>query len=213
MRKSEAMFVIVGGDLRRVHVMRSFHARTGRSRRHAYTLLELLIVVGLLGLAGSLLIPYMVGRSSLETQSAVRRVIADISFAQADAISHQEYRRVYFYEDGRGYCIIRVGANFDAEFDPDTADYIYDPLGNAGPDGKYIVDFTADKRYEHVSIQQATLDNNQRYLTFDQTGGTVMSGGAPGTGGHIIVHSDDASYRIDVEPFTGRLTVVKLSQD
>ncbi len=187
--------------------MRShLHHRQSR-HRCGYTLIELLIVVGLLGLAASVLIPYMVGRSGLETQSAVRHVIADISFAQADAISHQEYRRVYFFEDGRGYCIIRVGSNFDAEFDPDTADYVYDPLGQLG---KYIVDFAADKRYEHVSIQSANFDNNQRYLTFDQTGGTVMTGGTPGTGGSIIVHSDEVSYRIDVEPFTGQMRVTRL---
>lgn len=183
-----------------------------RRRRPGYTLVELLLVISMLGLAGSLLIPYMVGRSSLETQAAVRMIIVDLNFAQSDALAHQEFRRVHFFEDGSGYCIVRVTqSDFDDEFDPDTADFLYDPLGRAGKAHQYIVDFTSDRRFEGVTISEVAIDGSNPHVSYDQLGGTVRSGGSiPGTGGHIIVTSEEATYRINVAPFTGKLTVEKL---
>jgi type II secretory pathway pseudopilin PulG len=171
-----------------------------------------MIVIGLLGLAASLLIPHMVGRSSLQTQAAVRLIIADLSFAQSDAMAHQELRRVHFYDDGRGYCIIRVLGAFDEPFDEDNdAQYIHDPIGGPGTLGRYIVDFTADSRFAGVTITAVTIDGGQRHITYDSMGGTVAGGGAaPGIGGAIIVSSDEATYRINIAPFTGKLTVDKL---
>jgi type II secretory pathway pseudopilin PulG len=182
------------------------------SRHHGYTLLELLIIVTLLGLAGSLLIPYMTSRSSLETQAAVRMVIVDLNFAQSDALANQEFRRVHFFEDGSGYAIVRVTqANFDEEFDPDTADYLYDPLGRSGSLQRYITDFTADNRFEGVTIGEVAIDGTNRYITYDHLGGTVRAGGSsPGIGGSIIVTSDEATYRINIAPFTGKLTVEQI---
>lgn len=182
------------------------------SRHRGYTLLELLLVITLLGLAGSLLIPYMTTRSSLETQAAVRSVIVDLSFAQSDALANQEFRRVHFFEDGSGYCIVRVTqANFDEPFDPDTADYLHDPLGRVGASQYYITDFTADKRFEGVTIGEVEIDGTNRYITYDHLGGTVRVGGSsPGIGGSIIVTSDEATYRINIAPFTGKLTVEKV---
>lgn len=184
---------------------------TSNSCRQGYTLIELLIVVAVLGLAASLLIPYMAGRSSLETQAAVRRVIADLSFAQSDALAHQEYRRVYFYPDGRGYCLLRITGAFDAAFDPNTADYLIDPITVTNSSSHYIVDFTADSRYAGVSIGNVSIDSSARFITYDALGGTVMGGGTlPGTGGYITVTSDEATYRINIAPFTGKLTVEKI---
>lgn len=179
---------------------------------HGYTLVELLIVITLLGLAGSLLIPYMFSRSSLETQAAVRMIIVDLNFAQSDALAHQEFRRVHFFADGSGYCIVRVTqADFDEPFDPATADYLRDPLGRAGSAQQYIVDFVADRRFEGVTIGAVNIDGSNRFISYDQLGGTVRAGGAsPGIGGSIIVTSDEATYRINIAPFTGKLTVEKV---
>ena len=118
-------------------------ARHHNSRRPAcrgYTLIEILIVVALLGIASALLIPNMVAGDSLNTQAAVRLIISDLIFAQHDALAHQEYRKVVFYDDGSGYCITRVtDSNYATAFDEDTADYIVDPMSNDA--GLYIVEY------------------------------------------------------------------------
>ena len=182
--------------------------------RRAYTLIELLMVITIMGIAATLLIPHMVGSGSMNAQAAARLIIADLSFAQSDGLAHQEYRRVHFYEDDSGYCIVRVTqADFDADFDPDTADYIHDPLGSSGQFSPYIVDFSLDDRFKGVSIIDVEIDGDGRDISYDAMGGTVMpsTGGImPGIGGSITVTSPDESYRIDVAPFTGKLTVTKL---
>lgn len=179
----------------------------------AYTLIELLIVIAVLGIAGALLIPHLAYKDSLASQAAVRLLISDLSFAQSDALANQEFRRVYFYDDGKRYCIVRViDANFNDPFDPATADYIDDPLGVVGNfDGNYIVDFTTANRFESVSIALVDIDGGNRYVTYDALGGTVMGGGTvPGSGGQIRIQAGDNIYEIDIAPFVGKLTVTKI---
>ncbi len=177
----------------------------------AYTLIELLIVIAVLGIAGALLIPHLAYKDSLASQAAVRLLISDLSFAQSDALANQEFRRVYFYPDGSGYCILRVTeADFDDPFDPNTADYIDDPLGVVGDSGGYIVDFTTRNRFDNVSINSVSLDGGNLYVTYDALGGTVMTGNAPGTGGQIRVQAADNIYEIDIAPFVGKLTVTQI---
>ncbi len=173
-----------------------------------YTLLELLLTVALLGTAGSILVPRLVNLEQMEAQAAVRQMIGDITYAQADAVAQQEFRRVYFYENGSGYCVVRVtDSDFESSFDADSADYLDDISSSPGSWGRYIRDFSADSRFSGVQIDGADFDNTQRYMTFDSLGGTVMSGQQPGTGGEIQVSSDSASYVVEVAPFTGKLTV------
>ncbi|MEE8153897.1 MAG: type II secretion system protein [Phycisphaerales bacterium] len=177
----------------------------------AYTLIELLIVIAVLGIAGALLIPHLAYKDSLASQAAVRLVISDLSFAQSDALANQEFRRVYFYPDGSGYCILRVTeADFDDPFDPNTANYIDDPLGVVGDSGGYIVDFTTRNRFDNVSINSVNFDGGNLYVTYDALGGTVITGNAPGTGGQLRVQAADDIYQIDITPFVGKLTVTKI---
>ena len=189
------------------------NARFGHRRTVtcAYTLIELLIVIAVLGIAGALLIPHLAYKDSLASQAAVRLLISDLSFAQSDALANQEFRRVYFYPDGTGYCIFRITeAEFDLPFDPNTADYIDDPLHVVGDSGGYIVDFTTKNRFDNVSINLVSIDGGNVYVTYDALGGTVMTGNAPGTGGQLRVRAADNIYQIDIAPFVGKLTVTKI---
>ena len=180
-------------------------------RTSAYTLVELLIVIAILGISASLLVPYMINRDTMNVQSAVRRVIGDLSFAQSDALSHQQLRRVHFYPDGHGYCITRISeADLSQPFDQATADYIRDPLAGPGSGGDYIVDFVVDERFKGITVESSTIDGNGHDLQFDTLGGTIMIGGVPGTGGNVVLASGQERYRITISPFTGKLTVVKL---
>ena len=78
-----------------------------RRARRAYTLVEILIVVAVLGIAGALVIPSMSQTGVLRIQAAVRTLVADMTFMQADAMAFQSRRVMVF---GRV-----------ARFDPDAA--------------------------------------------------------------------------------------------
>lgn len=177
----------------------------------AYTLIELIMVVAILGLAGALLVPRLIDQDSFAIQAAVRNIVADLTFAQSDALANQEFRRVHFYDDGSGYCIYRVDeATFASPFDAVTADYISDPMAGSGEQHAYIVDFSNDDVYDGVTIEAAQIDNGVRHITYDRLGGTVMTGGLPGTGGDITVRSANFTYQITINAFTGKLSVQRV---
>ena len=179
--------------------------------RRAYTLVELLIVIGILGMAAGLLTPVITGQDGMEVQAAVRKVIGDLAFAQSDALAHQEYRRVHFYNDGRGFAVVRCTQdNYDAAWDAATADYITDPLAGPGALGRYIVDFNTDDRFDGVSISDVDIDGAGDFdLVFDPIGGTIRTGNLPGNAGSISLTSGGITYRIDIAAFTGKLTVTR----
>lgn len=188
--------------------------RARRVMPRSYTLIELIMVMAVLALAAALLIPNMVGSDTMTAQAAVRLLIADLSFAQSDALANQQYRRVVFYDNGAGYCILEVGAAGEAtpaDLDDPGVNYVYDPLGTMG---QYIVDYTLDDRFEGVRVSAATIDGvdlaDRPEITYDQMGGTVLFDETPGTGGSVTLTYDGASYQIVISPFTGKLTVVEL---
>ena len=191
--------------------------RKEAARRRAYTLIELLMVIVVLGLAGALVIPKFMGIEGMEAQAAVRKIIGDLSFAQSDALAHQEYRRVHFYDDGRGYCLFRVDStDYDTAWSDlieDDLDYINDPLGGAGALGRYVVDFDADPRFRGVAILDVQIDGGgsgpEGDIVYDDLAGTLRGGGLPGTGGTIQVGSGAQIFTITLAPFTGKLTVTE----
>ena len=193
--------------------MRARNATISMIRR-GYTLIEVLIVVTILGLAASLLVPYLSSKGDFDTQSAVRTLIADISFAQSDALANQGFRSVYFYPDGTGWCLVRASEDsLGDEFDPATADYVYDPLASNSEAGAYIMNLRDRQQFSSVRVQSVNLDSGKRVLTFDELGGTVAAGGIPGTGGSVVLTSPEASYRLDIAPVTGKVRVTRLPRE
>lgn len=181
-------------------------------RTRGYTLIEMLIVVGLLGLAGSLIVPYLVGRDTMALQAAVRHLIADLTYAQSEALAQQGIRRVHFYEDGSGYCLLEIDpANFNAEFDPSIAMYVPNPAGWGGTNGNFIVEFTEGDRFEGITVSSVNIDGGNNYVSYDELGGTARNSSQPGVGGTITLkNEEDESYTIHIAPFTGKLTVEKV---
>jgi type II secretory pathway pseudopilin PulG len=170
-------------------------------------LIEILVVVAVLGIAGALVIPSMGQTDVLRVQSAVRAVVADISFAQSDAIAYQQRRALVFDLDmngdksDNGYTMCSVnGAVIDVENDA-----LYDPQG---PDGKYIVSLK-DPRFAGSVIDEADFAGTQN-LIFDELGGPVAGPDSDvPTGGFIQITGMDQTFIIFVEAYSGRVRVEK----
>jgi len=170
--------------------------------RRAFTLIEILIVVTLMGIAATMLIPNMSNAVSFETEAVVRQVVADLSFAQSDAMAYQSARRVLFAETGTGYRILA------SPFDPEN-DVLYDPISDGGSD-KYIIDFAADARFRMVSIESVDFDGGNNFITYDAIGGPINGENTASIGGSLIVNGSDGRFQIHVSGFTGRVSVEKL---
>ena len=94
----------------------------------------------ILGLAGALLVPRLINADTFTVQAAVRSVIADITFAQTDALAMQKVRRFQFLRDDNdrihGYAILAPSnpALYDGPFNAETAEYLDHP--SASRDGR-----------------------------------------------------------------------------
>lgn len=171
--------------------------------RRGYTLMEVLVVVVILGILGSMVVPSVGGSTALRTQAAVRAIVADITFAQSDALSYQSPRAVMFDEDENWYTLVEVnGATLDAD-----ADALYD---SKGPGERYRVDLD-EVNFGGAFIANVSF-NGGSDLIFDELGGPTPAAGdtSLSTGGSLEVRGTEVAYRINVAPFTGRVTVEKI---
>lgn len=190
--------------------------RTRRSSlsaaRRAYTLVELIIVIAILGIAAALVAPRLGDRGDFDTQAVVRKLVADLTFAQMDALANQEFRRVQFLQDpddGKflGWCIVRLGeTELGLPFDPSTARYVSDPLSGSG--GQRFV-LEEDGRFAGARVDLPDFDVGRAFVTFDELGGTVTPTLQPGSGGQVSIEGRSSAYLVRVAPMTGKITIVR----
>lgn len=168
-----------------------------------YTLVEVLVTVTIMGIAGSVVIPSMSGAGVLRIQAGVRTVVADINFAQMDALAYQEPRGIVFDEEANSYTIVQV---FGDAIDPE-ADALYDPRG---PGERYRVNLN-DRDFGGARLSAVDL-NGGNVLIFDEIGGPVASPGSDNlsSGGSLELEGPQGRFRINVAAFSGRVTVTQL---
>lgn len=187
-----------------------------RRYRSAFTLIEVMLVVVLLGIAGVLVIPSMSQTGVLRVQSTVRTLVADVAFLQSDAVAYQSRRAVVFgvvprknedgvweFVEGNGYTLAEVrGAELDL-----VTDAMIDPDDSARPFGR---DFT-EAKYAGAVLSNPSF-NATPMLIFDELGGPVaeLQGPDPGNGGSVRIAGSGAIFRVDVQAYTGRVRVTKL---
>lgn len=161
------------------------------SRRRAYTLVELLVVVAILGLAASVVGPAMGGVGVLRVQAAVRTIVADITEAQSDALASQRGRAIVFHPDENRWDVVEVNG---AVLDP-----VLDLIRSGAIRG---ADFGDSK------LVSADFDGDA-VLIFDEMGAPVTTpgGDTPGANGVIKVTGSAQEFTITVEAYTGRVSV------
>lgn len=170
-----------------------------------YTLVEILIVVIILGIASSLIIPSMGSAQVLRIQASMRAVVADITFAQSDALAYQERRAIVFDVPNNHYAVIRVTG---AVLDP-VNDILFDTTRHSG---RMEVNFDEPK-YGGATLISAEFDGDSA-LIFDELGGPVQTptGDAPGLGGVIRIEgADGTAWEITVDAYTGRVSVANVT--
>lgn len=172
-----------------------------KRQARAFTLIELLITVVVLGIAGALVIPAMGETGIIRVQGAVRMVVADLTFAQADAVAFQERRAVVFDVNNSSYSVIAVpGTTIDVAHNT-----LYDPTKT---DGKFAADLK-DNRFGDTRIVSADFGSGSNAIIFDAMGGPVATAGgnAAGPGGTVRLRGVNQTFQVNVEAFTGRVWV------
>jgi len=155
----------------------------------AFTLVEVLVVVAVIAIAGAIVVPSITQTGSMNVQAAGRMVIADLLFAQNDAIAKQKSRKVVYDVANNKYHLAALdGTILGVNWKSGVA-----AMGN------YVVDFNNDDRFRGVKIENVDFGGDTE-LVYDVLGG-------PDTGGSLDVVFGPYRYTIVVTPMTGRVTI------
>jgi type II secretory pathway pseudopilin PulG len=176
-----------------------------RQSDRAYTLLEVLVMVAVLGLAAAMVVPSMNSTNVLKIQASVRAVVADLTFAQSDALAFQQRRAIVFDLADNSFRVVEVTG---ATLDP-INDVLLDPTRR---DGIMEIDFDEDTAFEGTTILSADFDGDT-VLIYDELGGPVqtLTGDTPSIGGTVrLSGSGGRIFDISVEAYTGRVTVTEV---
>ena len=174
------------------------HPTSRRHHRRGYTLIEVLITVTIMGLAAAVIVPNMMQGGSLGVQAGARMIIADLLFAQNEAMAQQSTRRVVFDVSDNSYRVEKYDSGATAwvlEFNPS--------MGMGGDQQNYEMDFDEDGRFRGIEIVSADF-NGSSTVEFDDLGN-------PSSGGTIELRFEEHEYEIKIAPFTGRVTVERIT--
>jgi prepilin-type N-terminal cleavage/methylation domain-containing protein len=174
--------------------------RHARHNRRAFTLVEILMVVIILGIAGAIIVPQIGSRNDLRAAAAARLVMSDLTYAQNRAIAQQKKHYVRFVNQTYSVC------------DSNALTAIAHPLKPAQSNGLYQITFGANGT---SGLDQCAIGSvnfaSQAIIGFNDLGEPFAFDGITETplttSGTIIVQSGEASLTIQIEPFTGEASV------
>jgi prepilin-type N-terminal cleavage/methylation domain-containing protein len=160
----------------------------------AFTLVEMMIVVMILGIIGAVAVPMISGTADAQCEAAARTLVSDLEWAQSAAWARQTHVALVFSNDLQRYKIVEAdGQNLN---DYDSLVALDHP---ALPGRSYEVNLSGDLALPDVRVSAAGFSGSP-YVTFD----TLAS---PDSGGSVILTAGHATLTVNVEEITGSVSV------
>jgi prepilin-type N-terminal cleavage/methylation domain-containing protein len=166
--------------------------------QRGFTLIELIVVVVILGIAAFLTVPMVSNAADMQVRAAANRIAADLDYAKGMAITHQRDYSVVFNPAGESY---------DIRVEPAASgDVIEHPVNP----GNFVVDFSTDRNFSRVNLVDADFDSHiSNAITFDYLGSPYSGKDttSPLNSGQITLQADNFTITVDIEPVTGYVTI------
>ena len=158
--------------------------KRSRARRGAFTLVEVLVVLMILGIAAAMVVPRLGSMGDIQASSAARTLVANMEYAQNEAIVTQQPVTVDFGVADENYAL-----------KDSSSTTLQHPITKRD----FVVAFATERGLEKVEILSASFGGHDE-VTFDSLG-------SPDNGGSVTLGADGHTYRVDVAAVTGRIQV------
>lgn len=172
------------------------HRVTTSSSRHGFTLIEILCVVVILGIASAVILPEMSSRNDQRVASAARTLMADLLYAQSRSIAYQTRHYVQFNTATNSWQVM-----VDSGGAPGSI--ITHPVN-----GIPYVDSVGTGPLTNVAISSVSFDGNTT-ISFDQMGVPYSWSAAGGNvaliSGSVVFTAGTNNMTVSVSPYSGEI--------
>lgn len=170
------------------------------SRQRAFTLIEILVVVVILGIASAVILPSISSRDDLKVAAAARIVMSDLIFAQNRAITTQQLCYIQFDKVAGKYTLLSSASPAVVIQHPiNHTDYV-ETFGNTGSPGLTGITLTNASFDSQLTLAFDELGSPMAYDPTTQTA-TALSSGS------ITLTCGQNSLVISIEPYTGEISI------
>ena len=178
------------------------HTKIPRALQHAFTLVEILVVVIILGIAGAIIVPSIGSRDDLKAAAAARVIMADLIYTQNLAITNQGNRFVAFDTAAQKYSVTDSGAVV-----------VSHPVNHV----PYVQKFGGTSQADLPDLKLVSTNFvgisgvAQKTIGFDELG-TPLTCSTAGvtetlTTGTMTIQAGKYKLKVDIEPYTGQISV------
>ena len=165
-------------------------------------MIEVMICVVILAIASAVVIPMVGGRSDLKLSAAMRKLVADLQFAQNLAVATRD--PVYIRFEANQYTLFRragsVSTAIDHPLDPGTFVVRFGTNATSGTLGA-------------VSMARPNFGSGLNVVGFDSLGSPLLldevssAKTTPGAAVAVTLTCGDVTKVLQVEPYTGEISV------
>lgn len=173
------------------------------AKQSAFTLVELLIVIVILGITASIMLPLLSSNSSLQLQAAVRELDSMVKYTQNLAITRQGNFQIIF--DTQNNTLSVCDADGNLIDDPGKTA----PSSTTDPDKYRLKRIYGQGDYSRVVLGSALFDGTNT-LWFDRLGmpySGEIDDNTPLTSGEIIFNAAANTMKLKIEPVSGKVTI------
>jgi prepilin-type N-terminal cleavage/methylation domain-containing protein len=169
---------------------------------HGFTLVEILVVVIILGIAGAIIVPSLGSRDDLKCAAAARVIMADLIYTQNLAITSQGNRYVGFDVPGQRYSV-----------QDSAGGVIQHPVNHVN----YVQNFNGTSNMSLPTVRLISTNFVgvsgvvQTKIGFDELGTPLtcnpLGVSEPLSSGTMTIQAGAYKLKVDIEPYTGQISV------
>ncbi len=158
----------------------------------AFTLVEVLIVLMVIGIIAAIAVPLYVSAASTQLRTAASMIASDLEYAKSMSISTGQSHSVVFDTTAESYSI------------KNSAGQVISHPVHIG--ASYVVSFANDSRLGNVDIVNTTF-GAANTIKFDNVGTPFNGSGAALSNGYVQLRAEGYVLKVKIDTVTGYINI------